>query len=107
MPRIHHRTMPRRPRLAHEVLSYFLRHPDAADDLEGVARWRLVEEAIHRRIDETREALDWLVSEGFLSEKQTTQGPLFSLNARNRQQAEAFFSALQRDARDAPDDDGD
>ncbi|HXI27440.1 MAG TPA: hypothetical protein VNG89_03435 [Vicinamibacterales bacterium] len=98
--------MPRRPRLTKEILSYFLRHPDAADDLEGVAHWRLLEEAIHRRIDETREALDWLVSEGLLSETRTAQGPLFSLNPVNREQAETLISSIDRGDRDRSDENG-
>jgi hypothetical protein len=88
--------MSTQPRLAKDVLNYFLRNPEAADDLEGVARWRLLEEAVHRRVDETRQALAWLVDEGFLIETPTPQGPVFSLNARNREQAETLVSALDR-----------
>jgi hypothetical protein len=39
-----------------EVLAYFVRHPHAADDLEGIARWRLLETAVRTRVagDERR-----------------------------------------------------
>jgi hypothetical protein len=89
--------MTRNPRLAKEVLSYFVRYPDATDDLEGVAHWRLVQEAIHRGIDDTREALEWLVSAGFLRQHSTTKGPLFSLNTENCEKAESFLASLERD----------
>jgi hypothetical protein len=32
-----------------QIVSYFLRNPNAADTLEGIARWRLLEERIHQK----------------------------------------------------------
>lgn len=55
-----------------DVLSYFLRNPQAADSVEGVARWRLLNEIVHRRVDETQQALAWLVEAGFLTESALT-----------------------------------
>lgn len=64
-----------------EVLRYFIQHPYAADDLEGITRWRLVEPLIRQRIEETRRALAWLVEHDYL---QRSNGggpaPVFSLN---------------------------
>lgn len=37
-------------KLALEILQYYLRHPEAADTLEGVARWRLLEQRIHHTV---------------------------------------------------------
>lgn len=51
-----------------QVLSYFLRNPRAADSLEGIARWRLLEEQIENSLRKTEAALDWLVREGYLEE---------------------------------------
>ena len=51
-----------------EILNYFLRNPDATDTLEGVARWRLLEEQVHRTVDETAAALAFLVAHGYLQE---------------------------------------
>lgn len=63
------------------MLRYFIQHPYAADDLEGITRWRLVEQVIRQRIEETRRALAWLVEHGYL---QRSSGggpaPVFSLN---------------------------
>ena len=74
-----------------EILSYFLRNPNAADSFEGLVRWRLLDEAIHQAVHETRDALEWLVTEGYLC-RSTTAGSaqIFSLNAEKRKEAERF-----------------
>jgi hypothetical protein len=64
-----------------EVLQYFVRHPQAIDDLEGIARWRLAEEVIRRKVEETHRALTWLVERDFLRLTRTAgPTPVFSLN---------------------------
>lgn len=75
-----------------EILSYFLRHPEAADDLEGVARWRLLNELIDRSVEETREALEWLVERGFLMKmSRTGTGTIYRLNKQERLAAKGFL----------------
>jgi hypothetical protein len=59
-------------RRAREILQHYLKNPQAADDLEGIAQWRLLEDFVHRRVSETSEALEWLVNQGFLTK---TVGP--------------------------------
>jgi hypothetical protein len=63
-----------------ETLDYFLRHPQAADSLEGMARWRLLYDQVERGIEEIDQALQWLVAQGLLAET-TAPGkpPIFSL----------------------------
>ncbi|MGD1094913.1 MAG: hypothetical protein ABSB35_23335 [Bryobacteraceae bacterium] len=84
-------------RPAHEILTYFLRNPDAVDSLEGIARWRLREEAIHRKVIETQSALEWLLEEHFLIE---VTGPhstrLFRLNPEKQNQAESLVEPAKR-----------
>ena len=78
--------------MAKEVLRYFVHNPQAADSLEGVARWRLLEETVQRHVEATHQALNWLVAQGFL--RQVTSpgtGPIFSLNAERRGEAERFL----------------
>lgn len=89
-------------RLAREILSYFLRHPQSADDLEGVARWRLLDETIYRALEETSRALDWLVCEGYL-EKASVRGSdqIYSVNPRKREEAEDFLRG--KEPPEAPD----
>ena len=86
--------MQRRPveDIARDILSYFLRNPQAADDLEGIARWRLLRQTIHRDVEETSQALDWLVQHEFLSRtSRMGSGSLFHLRPEHRGAAEAFL----------------
>jgi hypothetical protein len=68
-------------RIAIEVLKYFRGNPDAADTLEGIARWRLMRKAISETVHETDEAVQWLVGKGFLLEVASPATPrVFRLN---------------------------
>jgi hypothetical protein len=82
------------PDVVKEVLAYFVRHPHAADDLEGVARWRLLEAAVRTRVDETHDALEWLTARGFL-ERVTRPGSatVFRLNAGAADAVRRFLEA--------------
>jgi len=81
-----------------DVLSYFLRNPDAVDTLENIARWRLLEEAIHRTITETEGALNWLVEEGYLIEiEESTSRRLYRLNPEKLADAEALVRGPERE----------
>jgi hypothetical protein len=76
-----------------EVLSYFVRNPLAADSLEGVARWRLMDEVIRRRLEETEVALDWLVAQGYLMRSVIPGGTLtFRLNRERLADAQEFLA---------------
>jgi hypothetical protein len=79
--------------LAKEVLRYFLGNSQAADDLEGVARWRLLEVTVYRSVEETRQALAWLVSQGFLKERAVPGSTtIFSLNVDKRDEMDRFLA---------------
>ncbi len=49
-----------------DILSYFVRHPQAADTLEGIVRFRVLDELVHRGVPETEAALEQLVRQGLL-----------------------------------------
>ena len=84
----------RQDEIAREILGYFMRNPKAVDTLEGIARWRLLEEVVYRTLDETQEAVEWLVKHGALLETPTTgYGPVFRLNA--QKEAGTLFDAAQ------------
>ena len=80
-----------------DILSYFLRNPQTADDLEGIARWRLMSETIRRSVEETNAALEWLAEQGFLMRIATAGArPIFRLNQVNRVRAETFLAQLEK-----------
>jgi hypothetical protein len=86
-------------------LEYFVRNPRAADDVEGVTRFRLLDQQIHRAVDETHDALQWLVAAGFLRQA-TTAGTraIFSLNAEKQAQALRFLAQqIAREATEGPE----
>ena len=77
-----------------EVLKYFRENPDAADTLEGIARWRLLQRAITQTVRETDEAVQWLVGKGFLLEVSSRAAPrVFRLNPARASEAAALVGA--------------
>ena len=78
--------------IAREILGYLLRHPDAADSLEGLARWRLVEATVRRTLDETERAVQSLVARGWVREvARPHAATLFTLNEARREEAARFL----------------
>ena len=78
--------------IAKDILEYFLRNPQAADDLEGVARWRLMSQTIYRDVQETSQALDYLVRKGLLTRVSRPGSAFFRLQSEQRAGAEAFLA---------------
>ena len=94
-------TSPESENLAREILAYFLRNPQSADDLHGITRWRLLDQMIHHALHDTRAALDLLVQEGFLTKESTTgSDPIFRLNCERQTAALSFVN----DKADDPDE---
>lgn len=80
--------------VAREILSYFLRNPQATDSLMGIARWRLLEEAVHRSVTETESGLHWLIEHGYLCELSVEGSePLFQLDSTRLKEAQLFLEA--------------
>jgi hypothetical protein len=86
---------PREARAAWEVLDYFLRHPDAVDDVVGVARWRLLDERIHRSVAEAQGALEQLVERGFLVAERRASRTIFRLNPERSEEAAEYVRRHQ------------
>ena len=84
------------PVRAREILKHYVEHPASADSLEGIAEWLLLEEVVQRRVEETRQALRWLVEHDFL--RRTADAiaapPLYRLNAGKLDEAERLLRAL-------------
>jgi len=78
--------------VAKKILRYFLDNPGAADSLDGIARWRLMEEMVQQSVAATESGLSWLVSQGYL-EKKALPGSrqVFHLNPQRQREAEQFL----------------
>ena len=81
-----------------QILNYFLRNSKAADTLEGIARWRLLEEQVHRSFQQTESALAWLVEQGFLEEVETVGSSRIFRLAPQGQEKTARFLAGEKSA---------
>jgi hypothetical protein len=89
------------PARAEEILRYFTRHPQAADTLEGVARWRLLEDRVQRSVEGINDALDWLVAQGFLLQELTAgSGAIFRLNQQRISEAEELLKVVSKTKED-------
>jgi len=87
-----------------QVLRYFTRNPQAADTIEGVARWRLLDERIERNIAQVAQAIEWLVSRGFLVREFTSPSTsIFRLNQQQCRAASRFLGLALPGKRDEED----
>ncbi len=77
--------------VAREILRFYLRNPQAADAVEGLARWRLLDERIYSTLEEVTRAVSWLVSQGLLvKEPILSSKPVFRFNESERTRSESF-----------------
>lgn len=81
------------PGVVTQVLTYFVRNRQSADTLEGIARWRLLEEEVRHNVQQTQRALEWLVEQDLVEELRPPgyQTSLFRLNPSRREEAERFL----------------
>lgn len=72
-----------------------MRNPEAVDSLEGVARWRLLDEAVRHRVNATHDALLWLVERGVLRQAQGPGlKPVFWLDPNMKEEAERLLAQI-------------
>jgi len=88
------------PAIVKQILNYFVRNRNAADSLEGVARWRLLEEQIQGSLQQTDAALKWLVAKEYLEEiKPAGSVPLFRLDPGRHAEALTFLEQPNKAAK--------
>lgn len=77
-----------------QVLGYFVRNPKTADTLEGIARWRLLEERVQKSLLQTEAAIDWLVGQRYLEEVTVagSKETIFRLNPERLSDAVRFLA---------------
>lgn len=89
--------------LVEDILRYFTRNPTAADTVEGLARWRLVDEVIHKNLKKVASAVAWLVSQGMLVEESTSPSTkVVLLNEQQLSKVERFLQQAGSKARKRP-----
>jgi hypothetical protein len=74
--------------LATTILAYFVEHPEAVDNLEGISAWRLLSTRVRPTVESTQQVLELLVGQGFLQRIETASGPLYQINPEKREAAE-------------------
>ena len=75
------------------MLNYFVSNPQAADTLEGIARWRLLEEQLQYSLRQTDAAILWLVEQGYLEVVQPVSSVrLYRLDPLRQKDALHFLS---------------
>jgi len=78
--------------VAREILRFYLRNPEAADSVEGLARWRLLDERIFSTLDQIARTVAWLVAHDFLVKERTSPlREVFRLNESEREKIETFL----------------
>lgn len=77
-----------------QVLGYFVRNRKTADTLEGVARWRLLEERVQKSLPQTEAAVGWLVEQEYLEEvfPAGAKASIFRLNPKRHDDAVRFLA---------------
>ena len=87
-----------------QILSYFVHSLRTADTLEGIARWRLLQERVRYSVRQTEAALRWLVEKGFLEDvfPAASRSSIFRLNPNRLGDAKRFLAgAEKKDIREA------
>lgn len=62
------------PTLAKEIEAYLLAHPEAADTIEGIAKWWLARRRYQETRQEVQKALEFLVGKGAVVRNRLSDG---------------------------------
>ena len=81
-------------KIVKQVLGYFVENPKTADTLQGITRWRLLQERVQKSLRETEAAIAWLVEQGYLEEVVVAgaKEAIFRLNPQRRSDALRLLS---------------
>ena len=79
-----------------DILAYLADHPKAADTIEGIAQWWLLEQRIRQQIPVIEKALGVLVEKGFVLEQSARNGRTrYRINQRKHTQIKSFLERRQ------------
>jgi len=78
--------------VAREILQYLIEHPNGKDTMEGILKYWLPKARVGREEEEISEALDFLVSKGWMSERKASPfDSIYGLNKELLEEMEAFL----------------
>lgn len=78
--------------VAHEILAYLSKNPDAQDTIDGIVEWWLLAQHIERHVAKVRSALADLVERGLILERRSTDSRVYY--CLNRQRATEIAEIL-------------
>jgi len=74
------------------ILGYLIKRPDAKDTIEGIRNWWLLGDFVNRDKVSVQEALDFLVSRGWVTERRReSSGKIYGLNRNRLKEIEDFL----------------
>lgn len=74
----------------YSILEYLVRHPEAKDTRDGVINWWIAKPCPDERLAD--QALDALVTEGWILKRDTTSQAIYSLNHARMQEIRKFLA---------------
>lgn len=76
--------------IRYSILDYLVRHPGAKDTMEGVINWWIAKPCADERV--AIEALEALVTRGWILKRATSSQPIYSLNQAQLNEIREFVS---------------
>ena len=70
--------------IAEEIRTYLADHPNAADTLDGIAKWWFLDRAVQFQFDQVKQALDALVAKGLVTEQKGSDSTILYRANRGR-----------------------
>lgn len=63
------------------ILNYLAKHPESKDTFEGIAEWWILKEHINRSVEDINQALNMLISKGYIEVREyPNQDRLYKIN---------------------------
>jgi len=78
--------------IAQDILAYLIEHPQAADTLEGIIQWWILEQQIKRWSTQIEAALTELVAKKLIIKRKGSDGQIhYNLNHRKKTEIKALL----------------
>jgi DNA-binding PadR family transcriptional regulator len=75
--------------IAHEILAYLSKNPDAQDTIDGIVEWWLLAQHIERQVAKVKSALADLVERGLILESRSSDARIYYRLNRYREKERA------------------